>query len=94
MQTLINFFVLRPTFSFIGLQVVWYVYLLSIAVQLYANIAGVMRLAAQRGVTIEIWSPNFLPLFLGTIAQLLLVRVLLEVAAIIISGWRPRTGQE
>jgi hypothetical protein len=94
METLINFFALRPTFSFIGLRVVWYVYLLNVAVQLYVGISGIMRVLAQRGITLEIWSPNFLPLFLGTIAQLLLVRLLLEVAAIVISRSQTGTGPE
>jgi hypothetical protein len=86
MHTLTNFFALRPTFTFVGLQVVWYVYLLSAAVHLYVTVAGITQVLARRGVTLEIWSPNFLPLFLGTIAQLFLVRLLLEVTAIIVSN--------
>jgi hypothetical protein len=45
---------------------------------------------AQRGISWEAWSPNFLPLILGIVAQVLLVRVLLEVAGtILLSGERP-----
>ena len=29
MEALINFFVLRPTFTVLGLKVVWYIYLLN-----------------------------------------------------------------
>ncbi len=35
MDGLINFFALRPLFTFRGLKVVWYLYLLHILIQLY-----------------------------------------------------------
>ena len=44
------------------------------------------QVLAQRGIHVELWSPNFIPLLLGLVAQLAIVRLLLEVAAIIISG--------
>ena len=88
METLINFFVLRPTFTFFGLKVVWYIYLTSTLLQAYIAIAGIFRLLAQRGISWEAWSPNFIPLVLGFVAQLALVRLLLEIAAIVLSTWR------
>jgi len=45
-------------------------------------------LLAQRGISMEVWLPNSLPLILGLVAQLAIVRLLLEVAAIIISTSR------
>jgi len=86
METLINFFTLRPTFTFVGLKVVWYLYLLNTIVQTYIAVSGILRVLAQRGIGIEVWLPNSIPLFLGIIAQLAIVRLLLEVAAIIISN--------
>jgi len=86
METLINFFTLRPTFTHFGLKVVWYLYLLNAVVQTYGSISSISQVLAQRGIQVELWSPNFIPLLLGVIAQLAVVRLLLEVAAIIISG--------
>jgi hypothetical protein len=90
METLINFFALRPTFTFFGLQVVWYLYLANTIVQTYVSVSGISRLLAQKGISMEVWLPNSIPLLLGIIAQLALVRLLLEVAAIIISNRSPR----
>jgi hypothetical protein len=86
METLINFFALRPTFTVFGLKVVWYLFLLNAVVQIYISISAVLQISAQRGIQLDLWSPNFIPLWLGLVAQLLLVRLLLEVAAIIISS--------
>jgi uncharacterized membrane protein (DUF441 family) len=86
MDALINFFTLRPTFTFWGLRVVWYIYLLNTVVQTYLAVSVIIRALAQRGISWETQSPNFIPLILGIIVQLALVRVLLEVAAIVISG--------
>ena len=86
METLINFFALRPTFTFYGLKVVWYLYLLNTFVQTYVAVSGISRVMAQRGISLGVWLPNSIPLLLGLIAQLVLVRLLLEVAAIIISN--------
>jgi hypothetical protein len=88
METLINFFTLRPTFTFFGLKVVWYIYLLNIVVQSYISLSGISHVLAQRGISLELWSPNFIPLFLGWVAQLVIVRLLVEVAAIVISTSR------
>ena len=85
METIANFFTLQPTFTITGLRIIWYVYLLNAVIQLYVAISGIINLFAQRGVTVDVWSPNFIPLILGAIAQVLLVRLLLEVAAFIIS---------
>ena len=88
METLGNFFALRPTFTFFGLKIVWYLYLLNIFVQTYNTLSGVSQLLAKRGVSLAAWLPHSTPLILGLIVQLVLVRLLLEVAAIIISGAR------
>jgi hypothetical protein len=85
MEALINFFTLRPTFTFFGLRAVWYLYLLNAVVQFYISISGISKLLAQRGIHVDLWSPNFIPLFLGVVAQLALVRLFLEVAAIVTS---------
>ena len=86
MNALINFFTLRPTFTFFGLKIVWYLYLVNVVVQAYLSISGITQALAQRGISLEMWSPNFIPYILGVIAQLALVRLLLEVAAIAISN--------
>lgn len=88
METLISFFALRPTFTFLGLRIVWYFYLLNACIQTFATISGVSRVLAQRGISMEAWLPNSIPLILALVAQLVLVRLLLEVAAIIISDAR------
>jgi hypothetical protein len=86
METLINFFVLRPTFTHLGLQVVWYIYLLNAVIQTYVSISSVSQALAQRGLHLELWSINSIPLILGLVAQLLIARLLIEVAAIVISS--------
>jgi len=86
MDAIINFFTLRPTFTIFGLKIVWYLYLLNVLVQTYVSISGIIQIMAQRGVQLDLWSPNFLPLLLGLVAQMAIVRLLIEVAAIIISG--------
>lgn len=88
MEALINFFALRPVFTFLGLRVVWYIYLSNVVVQSYVAVFGIFQALAQRGISWEAWSPNFIPLILGIIAQLAVVRVLLEVAGIILSNSR------
>jgi len=88
MNALISFFTLRPIFTFSGLQLVWYIFLLNVVVQLYASVSNVIQLLAQRGISWESWSPNFLPLILSMTAQLLVVRLLLEVAAVVLLSSR------
>ena len=85
METLVNFFALRPTFTFAGLKFVWYLYLLHIVVQAYASISGIAQLLAQKGGSLAMSWPNLLPLIITWAAQLVIVRLLIEVAAIIIS---------
>jgi hypothetical protein len=89
MESIVNFFTLRPTFTFFGLKVVWYLYLTNIIVQSYVSISGISQVLAQRGIHLDLWSPNFIPLILGLVAQLAIVRLLLEVAAIVISTSHP-----
>jgi hypothetical protein len=63
MGTLINFFALRPTFTFAGLKFVWYVYLLNTFVQTYTAISGISRILAQRGISWEVLLPSSIPLY-------------------------------
>lgn len=91
MNALSDFFALRPVFTFFGLQIVWYIYLLHMAVQLYTSVTEMSELLARRGINWFAWSPNFLPLLFGVIAQILLVRLILEVAATILLA--PRRSQ-
>jgi hypothetical protein len=84
MDSLVSFFALRPIFTFWGLKIVWYIYLLHTLVQLYISISGVAALMAQRGIGWLTWLPNLFPLLLGIIAQIAIVRLLLEVAATIL----------
>ena len=86
MEILSNFFALRPTFTVVGLKVVWYIYLLNTFIQTYVAVSGISKVLAQRGISFEVWLPNSFPLILGLVAQLAVVRLLLEVAAIIISN--------
>jgi hypothetical protein len=90
MDGLINFFALRPVFTYNGMKIVWYIYLLNAFIQAYILVNGVFRLLAQRGISWEAWSPNFIPLMLGIIVQLALVRLLLEVAGQILFSERHR----
>jgi hypothetical protein len=93
MAFLVNFFTLRPILTLLGLQVVWYIYLSNVVFQAYIAVSGIFTALAQRGISWEAWSPNFLPLILGILAQLAIVRLLLEVAAVILSGAQQR-GQD
>jgi hypothetical protein len=91
MNALSDFFALRPVFTFFGLQIVWYIYLLHMAVQLFMSVTEMSELLARRGINWLAWSPNFLPLLFGVVAQILLVRLILEVAATILLA--PRRSQ-
>jgi hypothetical protein len=91
MDGIINFFALRPTFTLFGIKVVWYLYLLNAVVQVYVSISGVSQILAQRGLRLDLWSPSLLPVFIGVIAQIAIVRLLLEVAAHIISSSQTST---
>jgi hypothetical protein len=81
MNTLINFFAVRPVFTFEGIRIVWYFYLLHMVVQLYVSLAEVSAVMARNGISWEIWLPRMAPLILGAAAQIALVRLLVEVAA-------------
>jgi hypothetical protein len=89
MDVIINFLTLQPTFTLWGLKVVWYIYLSNVIVQSYASVIGIFEALAQRGVSWEAWSPNFIPLALGIAAQLLVIRLLMEVAATILLARAP-----
>jgi hypothetical protein len=61
-------------------------YLLNAFIQTYVAVSGVFRILAQRGISWEAWSPNFILLVFGIIVQLALVRLVLEVAAIVLAS--------
>jgi hypothetical protein len=84
METVFNFFALRPVFTFVGLKVVWYLFLAHVAIQLYVSFNAISQLLAQRGISWETWAPNSIPLLIDLIAQVGLVRILLEVAATVL----------
>ncbi len=88
MNIVSDFFSLRPVFTFIGLRIVWYIYLLHMIIQLYVSLSEVSLLLAQRGISWFTWLPNFLPALLGMIAQIVLVRLLFEVAAVVLLSQR------
>jgi hypothetical protein len=88
MDALINVVAFRPVFTLSGLRVVWFIYLSNVVVQSYVAVFGIFQTLAQRGISWEAWSPNFIPLIIGIIAQLAVVRLLLEVAGIILSSSR------
>jgi hypothetical protein len=93
MDTLVNFFALRPTFTFVGLQVVWYIYLTNVLVRSYVAIFGIFQALAQRGISWETWSPNLIPLILGIVSQIAVARLLLEIAAIVLSNSKTTTAR-
>jgi hypothetical protein len=88
MDNIINFFALRPVFTHYGLRVVWIIFLLNAGLQLYIAFNTIFRALAQRGISVEAWSPNFIPLILGVIVQIALVRLFLELAGYILSNAR------
>jgi hypothetical protein len=88
MEHVINFFALRPVFTHHGLRVVWIIFLINAAIQLYIAFNTIFRVLAQRGISIEAWSPNFLPVVLGVVVQIALVRLFLELAGYILSDRR------
>ena len=61
METLFNFFALRPAFTFVGLRFVWYLYLTHVIIQLYVSLDTVAHILAQRGISWEAWAPNSIP---------------------------------
>jgi hypothetical protein len=88
MNEMINFFALRPVFTHYGMKVVWYLYLLNALIRVYVAFSEIFRVLAQRGINWAAWSPNFLPLILEIVVQLCLVRLFLELAAVILSDAR------
>ena len=84
MDVLVRLLTLRPVFTLFGLRAAWYVYLLNVAVQLYLTTGKLLQAIQQQGASWEDWSPNLFPLALSILAQLLLVRLLMEVAATIL----------
>ena len=88
MDNVISFFALRPVFTHYGLKIVWIIFLVNAGLQLYIAFNTIFRVLAQRGISWEAWSPNFIPLILGVIVQVALVRLFLEVAGYILSNAR------
>ena len=81
MKTLVDFFVLRPAFTLYGLRIIWFLFLLSLALQYLA--LGVGTYAAHGPRMFEFWL-EFMPSVLSNAVYIALVRLLLEVAAIIL----------
>jgi hypothetical protein len=52
--------------------------------QLYVSLTEISNLLAQRNISWVTWLPNSLPLILGIIWQVGLVRLILEVAATVL----------
>jgi hypothetical protein len=88
-QKLLDFFSLRPIFTFGTLKFVWYLYLTHVVIQLYIALNTVSHVLSQRGITWEAWAPNSIPLAIDLIAQVGLVRILLEVAARVLLASQP-----
>lgn len=88
MNALKNFFTLRPIFTFFSIRAIWYLYLVHMAFQIYASYAGAFQVLAQRNISWLTWLPNSLPLLLEFIVQILIVRLLFEVAATILLSSR------
>jgi hypothetical protein len=84
MNALSNFFSLRPVFTYFGLRFVWYAYLLHMLLQLYSSLSEVSQLMAQRNINWLTWWPNYLPLLFGAIVQVVIVRLLFEVAGTVL----------
>jgi hypothetical protein len=92
MSALTDFFTLRPTFTFFGIRVIWCVYLFHMAIQIYASYAEAFQLLAQRNISWLTWLPNSFPLLLGYVVQIVLVRLLFEVAATVLLSPRQNQG--
>jgi hypothetical protein len=88
MDNVIDFFALRPVFTHYGLRVIWIIFLLNAVIQLYIAFNTIFRVLAQRGISLEAWSPNFIPLVLNVVVQVALVRLFLELAGYILSNAR------
>lgn len=88
MDNVINFFALRPVFTHYGLRIIWAIFLMNAAIQLYIGFNTIFQVLAQRGISVEAWSPNFIPVVLGIIVQIALVRLFLELAGYILSNAR------
>ena len=82
----LDFFAIRPYFTLFSIRVVWYLYLLHMVIQLYTSFSEVAQLLAQRGISWLTWMPNSIPLILAVVAQIALVRLLVEVAAAVLLG--------
>jgi hypothetical protein len=84
MNALADFFTLRPIFTFFGIRAIWYVYLLHMVIQIYVSYAEAFQLLAQRHISWLTWLPNSIPLMLEYAVQIVIVRLLFEVAATIL----------
>jgi hypothetical protein len=81
MSTLADFFALRPVFTTWGLKGVWIAFLLSQAWPVFNLIYGTYRFGS--GQTAGFWL-SISPLLLPILVNVLLARVLLEVAAVVL----------
>ena len=81
MKTVFDFIELRPVFTLYGLKIIWFAFLLNLAIQYFTLAVGLYN--ASGPGNIWVW-PGFIPHLLSTLVNIGLVRVLLEVAAAIL----------
>jgi hypothetical protein len=86
LKFLIDFFALRPVITLYGLKIVWFIFLLNLAIQIFSLAVGTY--AAYGRLNIGQWL-EFIPLLFSPLVQIALVRVLLEVAATILLRREP-----
>jgi len=91
MNAVTDFFTLRPIFTFFNIRAIWYVYLVHMAFQIYASYAEAFQVLAQRNINWLTWLPSSFPLLLEYFVQILIVRLLFEVAATVLLS--PRQNQ-
>ena len=81
MKALLDFFALRPVFTRWGLRAVWFACLFEFALQLYSLTWGTF--AAYGASQVGVWS-SFVIILLPPLVNIVLVRLLLEVATAIL----------
>ena len=86
MNTLVDFFALRPVFTRYGLRIIWFAFLLNLAIQIFSLAVGTYAMYGR--LNIGQWL-EFIPLLFSPLVQIALVRVLLEVAATILLRSEP-----
>jgi hypothetical protein len=90
-KALIAFFALRPVFTLYGLRVIWFALLLNFAIQYFGLAAGTY---ASYGVRMFVYWRDFLPSIFSSLVNIALVRILLEVAAVILLSRKPIQAEQ